>query len=305
MKKSLVLVVCILVIAVVGVYKIIDNNIFPENQFVNKDAVYYVTVDINPSIELALDENDIVVDAIPLNDDAIITYDGLNVIGDNLDVATDKMLAEVIEVGYINDVNEDNAIVLTIYTDSDEDITDLTTSVKNAINQNLTNKNINAVIYTNGVTDEIKEKALEYEISFGKMMLVQRAMTLDATLNENELVDMSIKDIQSKIHEKASQNREELRNMYKEQRQELKQIKNDKMLQFRAKIEAKKQELLGENSKNEKRTEELEQKKEEIKNIIQERKMQVEKNEEQNNRELQQLIQQRKGQNNTGEGKNK
>lgn len=290
MKKVLILVVSILVLvlAVVIIYQIInkDTVILGNNKAVNKNASYYATIDINPSIELALDENDIVTDAIPLNDDAVITYEGLNLIGENLTVATDKILDETIKLGYINEVNEDNSITVTTYTDSDKDIANLTTKVKDTINGNLAKKNMNAVIYTNGVTDEIKEKALQYNIPFGKMLLVQRAMNLDSTLNESTLASSSISEIQSKIKEQATQNREELKNMYQEQKQKLDQVKSQKIVEAKAKIEAKKRELLKVTGENKTVTEEIQK-------SIEEKKAEVEKIQEQKNKELQQIIQQR------------
>ena len=50
-----------------------------------------------------------------------------------------------------------------------------------------------------GVTDEMKSDADEYGISYGKMLLVEKALVLDTDLNKENLVTLSVKEIQSLI----------------------------------------------------------------------------------------------------------
>jgi hypothetical protein len=289
MKKNLALVVSgilMILVVVAGIYKITNNNVMVgdnknlNNESLNNKKIYYATIDINPSVELALDENDKVVDVIPLNDDAIIAYEGLDLIGQDLIVATDEIIGTAIELGYINELNEDNKITVTTYTDSDNEEVNgaLTTKIEEAIDITLIKNNLSAVIYKVGVTDEIKEKALEYNVPIGKVLLVQRAIALDSSLIESDLVNMSISDIQSKIKENAIEKKQELKTMYQNQNQELEQVKNQIKEEAKIKIENKKQELMNTNNSSGKNLEELvEEEKEEVKKIIQEKNTQLNK----------------------------
>ncbi|BCR36423.1 anti-sigma-I factor RsgI family protein [Mariniplasma anaerobium] len=66
----------------------------------------YVTIDINPSVELIVSSNDKVIEANALNEDAEVLLSGLDLIGMDLDEAVDLIIATSIELGYIS-VDED------------------------------------------------------------------------------------------------------------------------------------------------------------------------------------------------------
>lgn len=91
--------------------------------------------------------------------------------------------------------------------------------------KHLQSKNINANILENGVTDDIKNKAESYEVSPGKMLLVSRALQLNAELKEEEIVNMSVKEIQAKIKEQAVMRREEFKEQIREEKKEFNDLK--------------------------------------------------------------------------------
>jgi hypothetical protein len=66
----------------------------------------YVTIDINPSVELIVSASDKVIEANALNEDAEVLLSELDLIGMDLDDAVDLIIATSIELGY-NSVDED------------------------------------------------------------------------------------------------------------------------------------------------------------------------------------------------------
>lgn len=66
----------------------------------------YVTIDINPSVELIVSASDKVIEANALNEDAEVLLAELDLIGMDLDEAIDKIIEISIELGYIS-VDED------------------------------------------------------------------------------------------------------------------------------------------------------------------------------------------------------
>lgn len=66
----------------------------------------YVCIDINPSIEMVLDQNDIVLSVASANDDGLIMlWDEDGIVGANLQVAIKKITRLAVDYGYLNENN--------------------------------------------------------------------------------------------------------------------------------------------------------------------------------------------------------
>lgn len=74
-------------------------------------ASAYVSVDINPSIELTLDENGKVLSAVGANEDGqVLLYGEEGIVGEDAETAISKIITLSVEMGYLDD---DNAVVST------------------------------------------------------------------------------------------------------------------------------------------------------------------------------------------------
>src|SRR5690554_5769587 len=78
------------------------------------DAATYIGVDINPSIEFTVDENNEVVSFKLLNEDAEIVAADLDFLGMDFEEALELYLDAAVEAGYLDVNREDNAILLTV-----------------------------------------------------------------------------------------------------------------------------------------------------------------------------------------------
>jgi len=101
-------------------------------------------------------------------------------------------------MGLINELGGANAVTLTPVEENDE-TTSLVTVVEENLNVHFTRRGLAVLVVTAGLNDEVKTKAEEYNIGYGKMLLITRAVQLDPTLGEADLVNSTIKDIQAKI----------------------------------------------------------------------------------------------------------
>jgi hypothetical protein len=250
MKRGLVVVFSLLFVFVVGyvIYSNKDNsNLIAENSA--GKTLAYVTLDINPSIELVVDENDMVVDSITLNEDADIAYSDLNLQGQNLDTATGEIVDTAIELGYITEISDTNAVNVTTYTEDESRRDELNKNVVNKLNAHFETRKVYALVVENGLDDELKVKADSYGIPYGKMLLVARAMKLDSTLVESDLVKLSVKDIQSKIKTQAVARRAEVKEVLIYGKQEFKDIKKQRIADAKIKLQKDKEVLLN-NVKN-------------------------------------------------------
>lgn len=85
-----------------------------------KGELSRVTLDINPSLEILVDENKKVVSVTALNDDAGIIISGEEIVGEDIEKATEKLINISIETGYIvNDESSTNKIEISVSGDSD------------------------------------------------------------------------------------------------------------------------------------------------------------------------------------------
>lgn len=84
------------------------------------EAVSYVSLDINPSIELTLDKNDKVLSVYGANEDAqVLLYQESGIVGADVETAIEKITSLAVQLGYLD---ESNTVVETSVTGAKSDI---------------------------------------------------------------------------------------------------------------------------------------------------------------------------------------
>lgn len=195
-----------LIIIMVLIFLAFGSSFFYYSFFQN-NITRYLIIDINPSLEMGLSEDNEVLSVTPLNSDADILLSDIDLIGLNVEQASQKIVDESIETGFIDEYNEDNMI--TIYsTDEDEDLRDqLQTTVVEKVRTSLEEKDVHALVVSGGLTDEMKAEADTYGISYGRFLLVSRLASIATQYTKEDIVSMSVKEIQSNIKTLVNQRR--------------------------------------------------------------------------------------------------
>ena len=75
-------------------------------------ALAAITFDVNPSVELVVDTNEIVTDAVALNDDGATALGGMDLVGTNLETATNALIGSFLTNGYLDELQ--NAILVSV-----------------------------------------------------------------------------------------------------------------------------------------------------------------------------------------------
>lgn len=276
-----------IIFALVG-YIIFLKMEFKDNdtQKESTEAVSYLTLSINPDIELALNTNDVVVEVIPINDDADVLTSDLDLVGLKVEDAADALIDSAMETGYLDENSSENTIVVTTVNDDETDREALESKIMTSISTHLELKEIYPVLVAVGLDDELKAEADTYDISYGKMLLIEKATTLDSTLSKDELATMEVKDIQAIIKDYVT----ERRNQVKATVAELKQEKQELKQTYSEKVQALKDSLAEEHSeelqsmteaqRTEAMTSYLKEAKEQIKNSIKNVVDEIEEDEE-------------------------
>ncbi len=119
-----------------------------------KESVERKIMDINPSIKPELDENDVVINAIALNNDASVIATN-DIKEKDLKTAIDIINNKLIETEFVKEE-------VTILINVDGKVS--SSSVKEIISDNFKEKNKNAQIIETYITDEAKKINEEYNI---------------------------------------------------------------------------------------------------------------------------------------------
>lgn len=185
----------------------------------NEDKSGYVSLDINPSVELVVDENGLVAGVRGVNEDGLVLlYNESGIKGETVDNAVKKIVDISIEEGYLT---EDNKVVnVTVSAKNDKNAKKLTNSVNASIKASADESGLSIKIDAEGSyslrrkLDEFKkahpDNKLVQSLSLAKFKL---ALTISETgeitlehaveLEDDELIDL-IKEYDSKIEDFAT-----------------------------------------------------------------------------------------------------
>jgi hypothetical protein len=235
MKKSKILVGLFTVITLVVVMVACSGEISASDT--------YVTVDINPSVELVINKREKVVYVNALNEDAEILLIDLELIGLNVEDAMDLIIEKSIELGFI-DVDSDETIVSVSSAADTELGLQVKAMVKNAINNAFLNRGMMGKAVDKVFSEEFLAEADSYGVSASFLFLAYNATYVDDTLTLEDALLLT----QEELAEMVKDAREEFKNIaatYKEafiaDRQEIRDIympQRDLLLEEIASLEA-------------------------------------------------------------------
>lgn len=171
-------------------------------QYQNRQIESVIGIDVNPSVELAINRKDKVLRAEALNEDARAVMADMDLEGVDLNVAVNAVIGSMVTHGYLDDL--DNAILVTVSNDSIRKASELRTSVVGDIEKTLEENQVQAVVYDQQVIerDEMKLLADEYGISYGKAYFLKELIDQneDLTMDDmEELSSMSMEEIARRI----------------------------------------------------------------------------------------------------------
>jgi len=171
-----------------------------------KNPVAYVSMDINPSVELGVNAFDKVVSVEAYNKDGEKILEGTNLVNANVDDAVSTVILNAISEGYIK---EDGLSVIEITTSTDKEkvATKLDESLKEVVDETLDNNNVEAEVETEKVPLARRSEARKLGLTSGKLDVIQKLQELDPTINIEDYKGSSVKDIQKKTKELRKSNK--------------------------------------------------------------------------------------------------
>lgn len=189
-------------------------GIFGYNAYAVPNA--YVSLDINPSVELATNSFGTVIDVNPLNEDGEKLSEGLTLEGQKVEDALQTLIVEAKTEGYL-DESLDNAVAVTVSTDDEAKGEDILQSAEEAVKSELENQNLeNAEIIAQNINTERHKEAERLGISPGKMLLIEKLKEVDLEVNADEYANKPVREIMKALNVKRAEDRAEAKEIKKE-----------------------------------------------------------------------------------------
>lgn len=150
-------------------------------------AYTYVTMDINPSLELQLAKDNTVLDVIAYNEEAKQIVETIEVNGEKVEDAVQILL----ETPAFQEYLEEGYLQVSVFSDDEEK----TVSIEETLNQSISTKVKPEQYSCSRVSKQEKEEADAHHISFGKYQIITAIIELDKDYSITELKDVSMKKL--------------------------------------------------------------------------------------------------------------
>ncbi len=153
-----------------------------------------LTLDINPSIQVTTNRLDRVVSIEPLNQDAKELLEDFTLRDKDLDSVINDLTDLMILTGHIAG-GQDNMVMITVKDDNVDP--QLLNRVNQMIAAYLQNKQIEATIFNQSIsyTNAQVKTAEQYDVSPGKMQLIQKLISKDEKLSIDALTSISLREL--------------------------------------------------------------------------------------------------------------
>ncbi len=192
-RRMAVAVACV-VVCVIGIF-LFDNIREGQPITATETRVY---LDVNPSLELSLDENNVVLSCIAANEDAEIILSGMNLAGVELKTALNAIVGSMYVKGYLT--SNDNSMLISVDTKDQENAGGFLSYITEQINDVFADSEMECAIIAQSVNadENLKRRAEENGISVGKMHLLDKLVENIKLFTEKDIAmlsNLSIKDL--------------------------------------------------------------------------------------------------------------
>ena len=162
-----------------------------------------VSLDVNPSIELSVNQRETVLACTPLNDEAVeILSDmdgGRDLKGTKLDVAVNAIVGSLVRHGYLGSVS--SAILISVEDKDQARAAQLQQELEVSVGSLLETNSANAAVLSQTLTQDagLEQQARQHHISTGKAALVNQAIGLNSSLKFEDLAALSVEELKDLV----------------------------------------------------------------------------------------------------------
>ena len=168
------------------------------------EAAAIIGLDVNPSIQLSVDDNGKVIEASAVNKDGEKILDDMSLAGTDMKVAANAIVGSMLQQGFLNDIS--NSILVSVQAKDSAKGTSLQEELSSSLNQYLGSYALSAAVMGQCITydSEIAAFAAENGISEGKAYLIKTLAASDSRLTEAGLLKLSTQELILLASEKSN-----------------------------------------------------------------------------------------------------
>ena len=135
-----------------------------------------VTMDVNPSIQFELNQDDEVVGISAGNEDAKKILEKVDVEDDDANKAVDIIVDSLVDEGHLS--TENNTVLLSVDNDDDDKRIELEQKLGETIQSSLKENSIDGAIFSQDmdIDDDVESLIKKYDISYGKATLIEKIL---------------------------------------------------------------------------------------------------------------------------------
>lgn len=170
------------------------------------EGLSYVSLRINPEIELIADEDGVVVSTNAINDDGEIVLTTLDIVGSDVEDAAAAFAESANSLGYVKE-GESDTVYVGVEGANESETEEIKGKLDKSIRDYFTNNGINGKVSPETL-DKYAERAASWGISKGHAKLVMRALDANPELTDEDVPKLSIKEIMNLI--KGDKNEEKI-----------------------------------------------------------------------------------------------
>ena len=154
-----------------------------------------VGIDVNPSLELRTNSADKVISVTPLNDDAVIVLDGMDLKNVNLNVAVNALIGSMLKYGYIDEVQ--NSVLISVKNADAQKGFELQEKLANEVGTLLSANAFEGAVISQMVAEDERLRALAdaHGISIGKAALINLLVEQNDQMLFEDVANLGINDI--------------------------------------------------------------------------------------------------------------
>lgn len=163
-----------------------------------------VSLDVNPSVELQVNQKERVLNVKALNEDGRIIVGDMDLSGSSLDVAVNALIGSMLQNGYLNELA--NSILISVDNDDLVRGADLQARLSAEVDRLLQTDSFSASVLSQTVvrSSELQQMAEQYGITLGKAQLIQDILSRSTLHTFDELAPLSINELNLLLGKEAA-----------------------------------------------------------------------------------------------------
>ena len=168
------------------------------------DVAAIIGLDVNPSIQISVDDSGKVLEASAVNEEGNSILNGMDLSGCDMKIAANAIVGSMFQQGYITDTT--NSILVSVHAKDSAKGASMQEELSSSLNQYLGSYSVSTAVMGQCITDddEIEDFAEANGISEGKAYLIKKLLASDSKLTEAALLKLSTQELILLASEKAS-----------------------------------------------------------------------------------------------------